>query len=55
MIGFGVVSIGRKVGSGDDVDGTSIVDVIALVGKLFDHAVVSAKSPEIAVIVLWTP
>ena len=55
MIEFEAVSIDRKVGSSVAVDGTLIVEVIELVVKLFDHAVGSAKSPEIAVIVLWTP
>ena len=55
MIEFDTVSIDRKVGLSVAVDETLIVEVIELIIKLFDHAVGNAKSPEIAVIVLWTP
>ena len=54
-IEFEAVSVSRKVGLGDGVDGISIVQAVALIVNLFNHAVVSAISPEIAVIVLWTP
>ena len=49
------IVVDRKVGLGVIVAGIAVIDVIALVGDLFNHDVVIGKLPGITVNVLCVP